>query len=91
MRTVNIEFTMFNEEIGKEVVVEAEVILTKGIEEAASDWDASDYMDVWSVTVYEDGEEVALDIPYSVVYRNIENQVRNAQLERAFNEETGGF
>jgi hypothetical protein len=91
MRTVNIEFTMFNEEIGKEVVVEAEVILTKGIEEAASDWDASDYMDIWSVTVYEDGEEVSLDIPYSVVYRNIEDQVRNAQLQRAFNEETGGF
>lgn len=91
MRTVDIEFTMFNEEIGKDVVVEAEVILHKGINDAPSDWDASDYMDIWSVTVYEDGEEVALDIPYSVVYRQIESQVRNAQLERSFNEETGGF
>ncbi|UZZ63984.1 hypothetical protein A71_178 [Escherichia phage A7_1] len=91
MRTVNFEFTHFHKAIGKEVVVEAEVIMYKGIPDAESDWDAEDYLDIFSITVYEDGEEIALDIPYEVVYRCIEERVRDAQVSQAFNEETGGF
>ncbi|WWT49223.1 hypothetical protein [Escherichia phage vB_EcoM-LTH01] len=91
MRTVNFEFTHFHKAIGKEVVVEAEVIMYKGIPDAESDWDAEDYLDIFSITVYEDGEEIALDIPYEVVYRCIEERVRDAQVRQVFNEETGGF
>ncbi|QUL77339.1 hypothetical protein [Escherichia phage UPEC06] len=91
MRTVNFEFTHFHKAIGKEVVVEAEVVMYKGIPNAESDWDAEDYLDIFSITVYEDGEEIALDIPYEVVYRCIEERVRDAQVRQAFNEETGGF
>lgn len=91
MRTVNFEFTHFHKAIGKEVVVEAEVIMYKGIPDAESDWDAEDYLDIFSITVYEDGEEIALDIPYEVVYRCIEERVRDAKVRQAFNEETGGF
>ncbi|WBF77610.1 hypothetical protein A73_80 [Escherichia phage A73] len=91
MRTVNFEFTHFHKAIGKEVVVEAEVVMYKGIPDAESDWDAEDYLDIFSITVYEDGEEIALDIPYEVVYRCIEERVRDAQVSQAFDEETGGF
>ncbi|UZZ64260.1 hypothetical protein A54_20 [Septuagintavirus sv54] len=91
MRTVNFEFTHFHKAIGKEVVVEVEVVMYKGIPDAESDWDAEDYLDIFSITVYEDGEEIALDIPYEVVYRCIEERIRDAQVSQAFDEETGGF
>lgn len=91
MRSTTVEFPYFHKDFGQEVVVEAEVMLYKGIPNAASDWDAEDYLDIISVTVYFEGDVLDIDIPRQVIYAEISAQIRDAEMSRAFLEEDGGF
>lgn len=91
MRSINVEFTHFHKVFGQEVVVEAEAMLYKGVQNADSDWDAQDYLDIVAVDVFHEGEPVSIDIPRQVIYAEISSQLRNAELSRSFMEESGGF
>lgn len=91
MRSTTVEFPYFHKAFGKEVVVEAEVMLYKGIPNAESDWDAEDYLEIISVAVYHEGDVLDIDIPRKVIYSEISAQVRDAEMQQAFLEEDGGF
>ncbi|QYC52579.1 hypothetical protein [Salmonella phage SSBI34] len=91
MRTVTIDFPYFNVDMAKEVIVEVEFMLHKGIKNPQSDWDSRDYLDIVSVEVFDEGDKILIDIPEQVIYSEISAQIRDAQINRAFNEETGGF
>lgn len=91
MRSTTVEFLHFHKGVGHEVVVEAEVMLFKGIPNAASDWDAEDYLEIISVAVYDEGDVLDIDIPPKVIYSEISSQIRDAEMSAAFLEESGGF
>ena len=91
MRTMLVEFPYFHKTLGEEVIVEAEVMFYKGIPNAASDWDAQDYLEIISFGVYLDGKSVSVDIPNKVIYSEISSKVRDAEITSAFLEEDGGF
>ncbi len=91
MRSTTVEFPYFHKAFGQEVVVEAEVMLYKGIRNAESDWDAEDYLDIISVAVYFEGDVLDIDIPRQVIYAEISAKIRDAEMNRAFLEEDGGF
>lgn len=91
MRSTTIEFPYYHKDFGQEVIVEAEVMLFKGIRNPASDWDAKDYVDILSVEVYHSGEPLSVDIPEEVIYSELTSQIRDAEMSKAFLEESGGF
>lgn len=91
MRIINVEFTHFHKGFGQEVVVEAEAVFYKGVQNADSDWDAQDYLDITTVDVFHEGEAISIDIPQQVIYAEISSQIRNAEMSVAFMEESGGF
>lgn len=91
MRTITIEFPYFPKNYGEEVIVEVEAMLFKGIKNAASDWDAEDYLDIISTAVYHNGDVLDIDIPRNVIYAEISAKVRDAEMTQAFLEESGGF
>lgn len=91
MRSTTVEFPYFHKVFGQEVVVEAEVMLYKGIPNAESDWDAEDYLEIISVAVYHEGDVLDIDIPRKVIYAEISAKIRDAEMTQAFLEEDGGF
>lgn len=91
MRTTTIDFPFFHKEVGKEVIVEVEVMLYKGIKNPASDWDARDFIEILTKDVYLDGEAISVDIPDDVIYSVISSQIRDAQVWENFYEEDGEF
>ena len=56
-----------------------------------SDWDYNGMQDLEYYIVTKDGKDISVDIPEDVLYHNLREYARNAEISGCFAKETGGF
>jgi len=91
MNNLSIDFVYFSKKMKKELTVEVEVAVSKAIANPDSDWDGQNYTEILSVTTYDEGEVVEVDIPKEIIQAEVKYFLRSAVLELSFEDETGGF